>query len=69
MTTAQDARTISRCIERCAKAKDGRGRWRAVEDCRQTLAGGALVPSTLDDMCAVSARRIGEWLATVGRTA
>lgn len=68
MSTTRDTRTISRCIQRCAKAKDGRGRWRAVEDCRHALAGGALIPSTLDDMAAASARRIGEWLATVGRT-
>ena len=52
---------VQRCIDRCARAKDGRGRWRAEADCAAELAvdGDARIAA---DTAAVS-RRIGEWLA------
>ena len=52
---------VQRCMARCVKAKDGRGRWRAYRDCREQLAleGDAGVAADT----AAAARRIGEWLA------
>lgn len=49
---------VQRCIERCVKAKDGRGRWRAENDCVAQLGAGAVAADT-----AAAARRIGTWLA------
>lgn len=49
---------VQRCIARCVKAKDGRGRWRAHRDCLAQLGEGRIAADTAD-----AARRIGEWLA------
>lgn len=61
-TTAAAAATLQRCIARCAKSRDGRGRWRAERDCTAELGG-----RPLDERCAAAARRIGEWLGSAGR--
>ena len=53
---------VQQCIDRCAKAKDGRGRWRAERDCLQQLADMGCSPAVAADT-AGAARRIGEWLA------
>jgi hypothetical protein len=59
MSTPQ---TVKLCIDRCARSKDGRGRWRAERDCHVQLvkagSGDANAART-----AAAARRIGEWLA------
>ncbi len=57
-------RAVRRCIDRCVKAKDGRGRWRAEADCFVQLGAGRIGSDT-----AAAARRIGEWLATYPVTA
>ena len=59
MSTRQ---TVQLCIDRCARSKDGRGRWRAERDCLQQLAkaGGHDANAA---RTAAAARRIGEWLA------
>lgn len=53
---------LQRCIARCTRSRDGRGRWRAERDCTAELGG-----RQIDADCAAAARRIGEWLAGVSR--
>lgn len=53
--------TVQSCIERCASAKDGRGRWRAQRECATQLAADGDANIAADT--AAVARRIGEWLA------
>lgn len=53
---------IQRCIDRCAAAKDGRGRWRAHADCVKQLADVGCA-AAIAQATAGAARRIGEWLA------
>jgi hypothetical protein len=64
MTTTRptSAQILQRCIARCTRSRDGRGRWRAERDCTAELGG-----RPLDDRCAAAARRIGEWLGSAGR--
>lgn len=63
MTTTRPtaAQILQRCIARCTRSRDGRGRWRAERDCTAELGG-----RPLDAQCAAAARSIGEWLASVG---
>ncbi len=56
------AQVLHDCIARCARYRDGRGRWRAERDCAEALGG-----RQLDADCAAAARRIGEWLGGLGR--
>ena len=57
------ARNVQTCIDKCASAKDGRGRWRACRECVAKLTGAGCSPAIAADTAA-AARRIGEWLAT-----
>lgn len=57
--------TIRRCIDRCARHKDGRGPWQAEKACSEALAASGS-PAIAADVAA-AARRIGEWLKTAGR--
>jgi hypothetical protein len=54
---------IKLCIDRCIRAKDGRGHFQAEKSLRDTLAfqGDPKIAA----LCAESARRIGMWLAGV----
>lgn len=63
MTTTRPtaAQILQRCIARCTRSRDGRGRWRAERDCTAELGG-----SQLDARCVGAARRIGEWLGSLG---
>ena len=61
-----DAQHIGRCVRVCAAARDERGRWRAEAECARELAAPGL-PSSVDKSCAAAARRIGAWLAGVGK--
>ena len=54
-------RTVQLCIDRCARAKDGRGRWRAYRDCYTALA--RVGDDAIAMQTAAAARRIGEFLA------
>jgi hypothetical protein len=61
---------LRRCIQRCAKADDERGRWRPEESCAAELWAldptlHVFGPSEIDRDCAAAARRIGAWLAGV----
>lgn len=58
MTTAD---TIRLCIDRCARAKDGRGPWQAEDACINALVRSGTSASIAFD-AAAAARRIGEWL-------
>ena len=59
MTTTRPtpAQILQRCIARCTRSRDGRGRWRAERDCTAELGG-----RPLDARCAGAARRIGRRL-------
>ena len=54
------AATLRLCIDRCARAKDGRGPWQAELACATKLAEIGSTAIAFD--CAAAARRIGEWL-------
>lgn len=53
---------LQQCIDRCARAKDNRGPWQAEKACADKLPRDAI-----GQRQAAAARRIGEWLRTVGR--
>ena len=63
MTSDQQA--IHRCISRCARARDWRGRWRAVNTCANTLTR-PFEARGMSEAAAQAAGRIGAWLATQG---
>lgn len=58
------AQTIQLCIDRCRRAKDGRGAWQAERSCAVALA--AQGDATVASNTAAAARRIGEWLRGTG---
>lgn len=60
-----DQQAIHRCIERCARARDWRGRWRAVNTCADALTR-PFEPWGISEATAQAAGRIGAWLATQG---
>ena len=62
MTTAD---TIRLCIDRCARAKDGRGRWQAERDCAAAIVNRGGDAKIAADVAA-AARRIGTWLRSAG---
>jgi transposase-like protein len=56
------AAIIRRCITQVARHKDGRGPWQSEHACAKALGG-----SIIDRNTAAAARRLGEWLRTVGK--
>jgi hypothetical protein len=72
MTRDPATEILQRCISRCAAADDERGRWRPEELCAAELwrlnpAARPFGPGEIDRDCAAAARRIGAWIAGVGR--
>ena len=63
--SASDRGLIHGCIEACAKARDGRGRWRHREAlCRALLPG---TTPTIAAMVADAAQALGEFIASAGK--
>jgi len=62
---------LRHCTDRCAAARDERGRWRPEELCAVELwrirppAERQYGPGAVDIACAAAARRLGAWLAGV----
>lgn len=54
------ARILRRCIERCARHRDGRGPWQAERACAASLGG-----SPIDRASAAAAARLGVWLGSI----
>ena len=55
-----DEAAIRLCVDRCARAQDGRGPWQAEKSLRNTLAASGT--ASIAAGCAAAARRIGEWI-------
>jgi hypothetical protein len=63
---ARIEQALSACIRRCAEARDGRGRWRAVDRCAIELSAArqrAPHQDLLAWRCAEAAGRIGAAIA------
>jgi hypothetical protein len=54
------------CINACMAAKDERGRWRPQAECERRLEL-LYGPSAANEATAAAARRLGAWLAGVGK--
>lgn len=59
MTPADSA--IARCVDACANARDGRGRWRVERECRAVLESAGTSP-TVATMAAAASARLGTWI-------
>lgn len=55
------AAIISRCVQRCADAKDGRGRWRMDRETSAALVQAGSTP-TIAAMTAQAAAAVGAWI-------
>lgn len=68
MSIASDTQHIRACIQACAASKDGRGRWRPLQELRaafrpqvQVRSSEAIATATTNAAC-----RFGVWLAAQG---
>lgn len=61
---ASASHEIRLCIDRCFRAKDGRGPWQAEKACYEALEKSG--SQSVARGTAAVARRIGEWLKTAG---
>lgn len=53
--------TILRCVNACAQARDGRGRWRVADDtARRLMQAGS--SHTIAAMTAQAAEELGAWI-------
>jgi hypothetical protein len=66
MTTPDPDRAIVRCVDACANARDGRGRWRVQRECAQALRDSGS-SNTVAEMSAAAAARLGAWVAQRAR--
>lgn len=63
-----DAATLRLCIERCRRARDGRGAKQAQRLCIEALAplrASTFAQRSIAHQCALAARQLGEWLRSI----